>query len=217
MAIVCAFAASMAKDYALYGVFYEQRATLFDALPVDSTDIVMLGNSLTNGCEWHELLGLPNVKNRGITGDIVDGVANRLCSIINGKPAKIFLMIGVNDISHDLSADSIAEAYLALIDAIRTQLPQTRLYVQSCLPFNNSFGKYSRLQGKEQVARDINALVSAQASQMGFTWINLYDVFADEEGRLKSNLTNDGLHLLAPGYLLWRDCLAPYLTTDNDQ
>ena len=30
----------------------------------------MLGNSLTNGGEWHELLGNPKVVNRGISSDI---------------------------------------------------------------------------------------------------------------------------------------------------
>ena len=34
--------------------FYYQRASLFEILPADTTDIIMLGNSITNGCEWHE-------------------------------------------------------------------------------------------------------------------------------------------------------------------
>ena len=49
-----------------YTELWGQRATIFEALPVDTNDIVMLGNSLTHGCEWHELLGMPNVLNRGI-------------------------------------------------------------------------------------------------------------------------------------------------------
>ena len=37
--------------------FYYQRATLFEALPTSKSDIVFLGNSITNGGEWAELLG----------------------------------------------------------------------------------------------------------------------------------------------------------------
>lgn len=33
-----------------YSTFYEQRATLFEELPVTSKDIIFLGNSITNGC-----------------------------------------------------------------------------------------------------------------------------------------------------------------------
>ena len=32
-------------------VYYARRATLFDLLPVYSSDIIMLGNSLTDGAE----------------------------------------------------------------------------------------------------------------------------------------------------------------------
>lgn len=39
-----------------YSTFYYQRATLFEELPVTSKDIIFLGNSITNGGEWSELL-----------------------------------------------------------------------------------------------------------------------------------------------------------------
>ena len=55
-----------------YSTFYEQRATLFEELPVTSKDIIFLGNSITNGCEWAELFQNKNVKNRGISGDICE-------------------------------------------------------------------------------------------------------------------------------------------------
>ncbi len=45
-----------------YSTFYYQRATLFEKLPITSKDIVFLGNSITNGAEWCELLKNPNVK-----------------------------------------------------------------------------------------------------------------------------------------------------------
>ena len=100
----------------------------------------MLGNSITNGCEWAELLGNSNVVNRGISGDTVEGIQARLGSIIKAAPAKIFLMIGVNDVSHDLTADSIATSIGELVHRIRTQSPATKLYLQSLLPVNQSFG-----------------------------------------------------------------------------
>jgi len=104
-ALICAFAATAQQPEKKYTEFYYQRAALFDSLGVDSADIVLLGNSLTNGGEWDELLGMPNAVNRGISGDTTEGIADRLGSITRGKPAKIFLMAGVNDVSHDIPAD----------------------------------------------------------------------------------------------------------------
>ncbi|MCH5220897.1 MAG: sialate O-acetylesterase [Muribaculaceae bacterium] len=190
---------------------YYQRASLFAELGVDSTTIVMLGNSLTHGCEWHELLDNNKVVNRGINGDIAEGIDLRLNSILEGKPAKIFLLTGANDVSHDLTPDSIAFAIGALVDRIRTESPSTKLYLQSLLPINNSFGRYKKMAGKEQVIRDINTLLEPMAAEKGATWINLYPYFCDDEQNLRKDLTNDGLHLLAPGYLIWKEVIMPYI------
>lgn len=210
---VCALAAvaQTTPDKPKYTELYYQRASLFDVLGVDSTNIVFLGNSLTHGCEWHELLGMPNVVNRGINGDVVQGILERIDPIVNGHPAKIFLLSGANDVSHDLSADSIATAIGNLIDYIKTKSPSTRIYLQSMLPINNSFGRYKLMAGKEQVIRDINARLEPMAGEKGVRWINLYPYFCDADGNLRADFTNDGLHLLGPAYLVWRDIVMPYV------
>lgn len=194
-----------------FGELYYQRASLFDALGVDSTSIVMLGNSLTHGCEWHELFDNHRILNRGINGDIAEGISLRLDGILRGQPEKIFLLCGVNDVSHNLSADSIAEATEQIVRRIISESPHTKIYVQSLLPINNSFNRYKRLIGKEQVIRDINKLNKAMTQRYGITWIELYDSFADDNGNLRNDLTNDGLHLLAPGYMIWKEILLPYI------
>ena len=170
----------------------------------------MLGNSITHYNEWAELLDNPKVRNRGISGDVVQGIQDRLESVVEGHPAKIFLMIGVNDVSHDLTADSIVEAQLALIDRIMRETPQTKLYVQSVLPINNSFGRYKKLNGKEQVVRDINIKLRPEVEKRGLQWIELYSAMTDEEGNLRKDLTNDGLHLLPEAYEIWIEILRPY-------
>lgn len=191
--------------------FYEQRESLFELLPIDSTDIVFLGNSITNGCEWHELLGMPNIKNRGISGDIVGGVDDRLTTITSGHPSKIFLMIGINDVSHGLTADSIATSIVELVNRISAETPTTEIYVQSILPVDSSFGIYKNLTGRDELPAIINSKLAPMIEETGATWINLYPAFADGDGRLREAYTNDGLHLMGEGYLAWRDIILPYL------
>ncbi len=190
---------------------YGQRASLFAELPVDSTNIVMLGNSLTHYCEWHELLSNPKVLNRGISGDVAQGIYDRLGSILPGHPAKIFLMVGVNDISHDLSPDSICSLTEKIVDRIQRESPSTELYLQSCLPVNEKFKVYKGIWDKTPVVPLVNDAYRRMAAQKGITFIDLFSLFADENGSLREDLTNDGLHLTAPGYLLWRKALQPYL------
>ncbi len=190
---------------------YGQKASLFETLGVPEGSIVFLGNSLTGGCEWNELFHRTDIINRGISGDTADGIYERLESIVSGKSSKLFLMVGINDISHNLPADTIAEKTCRIIDYIREHSTNTKIYLQSCLPINNSFGRYKAIFGKEKEVPLLNDALMKVAKQRGVTWIDLYPLFADENGLLRTDLTNDGLHLLAPGYIIWRDKLMPYI------
>ncbi len=192
-------------------VYYARRATLFDLLPVYSSDIIMLGNSLTDGAEWNELFDNCHVKNRGIVGDIIPGFFERLEPILKGQPRKIFIMGGVNDISHGVSADSIVSAMTQVVTTIQTRCPKTEIYVQSMLPFNNDVRLWKLLKGREQVVVDGNKGLESMCQRLGVTFINLYPLFVGENGKMKPEYTNDGLHLMGGAYLIWRDALLPYI------
>lgn len=192
-------------------VYYARRATLFDLLPVYSSDIIMLGNSLTDGAEWNELFDNCHVKNRGIVGDIIPGFFERLEPILKGQPRKIFIMGGVNDISHGVSADSIVSAMTQVVTTIQARCPKTEIYVQSMLPFNNDVRLWKLLKGREQVVVDGNKGLESMCQRLGVTFINLYPLFVGENGKMKPEYTNDGLHLMGGAYLFWRDALLPYI------
>lgn len=192
-------------------VYYARRATLFDLLPVYSSDIIMLGNSLTDGAEWNELFDNCHVKNRGIVGDNIPGFFERLEPILKGQPRKIFIMGGVNDISHGVSADSIVSAMTQVVTTIQARCPKTEIYVQSMLPFNNDVRLWKLLKGREQVVVDGNKGLESMCQRLGVTFINLYPLFVGENGKMKPEYTNDGLHLMGGAYLIWRDALLPYI------
>ena len=201
-----------AQQWANDDPYYARRVTHFATLPpITRADIVMLGNSLTDGAEWNELLGNRHVKNRGIVGDIIQGLVDRLEPILEGKPKKLFILSGVNDVSHDVDGDSIGRVMEKLIVMVKQRCPRTKIYLQSMLPINNDFGRYKRLTGKEQVVLDGNRALQEVAQRQHVTWIDLFPLFADDEGKLRRDLTNDGLHLLGNGYLIWRDAILPYV------
>ena len=210
--VALACLSAKAQEKYVYNEFYYQRATLFELLPIKSTDIVFLGDSQTNGCEWAEMLGNPNVKNRGISSDVIQGFADRVQPIIDGEPAKIFILGGVNDVSHSISADSIATAMRNLVRKIKVGTPCTKIYLQSLLPIDNSFKRYKNLIGKEQVIVDANVLLKKMAEEEDIVWIDLFSKMVDPAtGAMRKGLSNDGLHLLGEGYFVWRDVVLPYV------
>ena len=206
-ALLCLTAVAQANQ----DPYYARRATLFDELPIGKKDIVMLGNSLTDGCEFNELLGNHHIKNRGIVGDIVQGMIDRIGPIIEGQPKKLFIMCGVNDISHGVTADSIARATERLIVMVKQGSPRTKIYLQSLLPFNNDVREWKLLKDRDNVVVEANALLEQVALRQGVTWLNLYPLFVDDQGHLRPDLTNDGLHLMGKGYLIWRDAIRPHI------
>ena len=185
--------------------YYKRFLQFMDEPAIGNKDIVMLGNSLTeNGGDWAARLGNKNVRNRGIIGDEVMGVYDRLHQILPGHPAKLFLLIGVNDVSHDLTTDTIVGMIRVTVERIQKESPDTKLYLQSLLPINESFGRYKRLAGKTNMIPEINKQLEELAKEKGLTYINLFPLFT-EKGRnvLRAELTTDGLHLKEEGYNIW--------------
>ena len=189
--------------------YYKRFLQFMDEPAITSKDIVMLGNSLTEGGgDWGKRLGKDNVINRGISGDEVMGVYDRLHQILPGKPAKLFLLIGVNDISHDLSTDSIVYRIDQTLTRIQKESPETKVYLQSLLPIDESFKRYKRLTNKTYQIPEINARLEVLAKEKKITFINLYPLFTEKGTNvLRKELTNDGLHLNDKGYQIWVDAI----------
>ena len=183
--------------------YWDQKTSLFDVLPVTSDDIVFLGNSITDGGEFAELFDMPNIKNRGIRSDVITGVEKRLTQVTSGHPAKIFLLIGINDVSHGLTVDQLATRYERLVKKIREQTPDTKLYIQSVMPINNDFNRYKNLKGREKVIPALNRRLQTIAAQTGAEYVALTKTRESTPNKLNPRYTNDGLHLNGPGYRAW--------------
>lgn len=188
-----------------------QRVTLFQNLPVHADDIVFIGNSLTDGAEWCELFPGYSIKNRGISGDTTDGVLKRMANITDGHPAKIFLLIGINDFARKQTPEEVAADLGKILEYITLFSPDTKVYVQSILPVNDFAHNFTGITARWKEVPAFNELYRAVAADNGATFIDLYPHFVDENGKLDAKYTNDGLHLLGNGYLHWAEILRPYI------
>lgn len=188
-------------------VEFEHRKSLYEQMAADTATIVFFGNSLTAQCDWAELLGRAQIRNRGIPGDRVSGLIDRLDNIVGLQPKQIFLMIGINDLLYSEPA-KVLSRYRELVQLIRQQLPDCHLYLQSVLPVNNSVrNTYIRNEDVEVLNEGIRQL----ASELHLPFIDLRPVMSDERGRLKETFTLDGVHLTGAAYREWGELIAPYL------
>lgn len=195
-----------------YSTFWHQRVSLFEKLAVTNEDILFVGNSITNGGEWAELFHNLKVKNRGISGDICMGVYDRLPSMLSGKPAKIFLMIGINDLGRGASPDSIICQTYRIIGKIQEESPKTAIYLQSILPVNESFGMFEGHTRQREIIAPLNLRLKQLAEKRKVIYIDLYSHFVEPgTDKLNPAYSNDGLHLMGAGYIKWAELVKPYI------
>ncbi len=191
--------------------YWHQRASLFRALPNKEQEIIFLGDSLIDGCNWSELLDDSRIINRGISGDTTQGVLARLDEVTESGPLKIFLMIGVNDLGRGNPPEQILNNLKLIIKRIKEDSPDTEIYCQSILPVNPDFKIFPEHTSKTEEIVYINKALSKSAGKMGFIFIDLFPFFSEKDSKLSSQYTNDGVHLNGQGYLVWKKTIEKHL------
>jgi lysophospholipase L1-like esterase len=190
---------------------HEFQVQLYQSYPHAKSDIVFLGNSITDRVDWNELLGMPNVHNRGISGDITFGVLERLDEVIEGKPAKVFILIGINDVSRNIPDSVIFKNYKKIVERIKVGSPHTKIYFQTLLPVNNEFTQFKNHYNKDEHILWLNEQMKTFQKEEGITVIDLHPHFLNSDKKLDKRYTLDGLHLNAEGYKVWAGILQKYL------
>lgn len=182
--------------------FQERLVSQFEVLPVVAGDLVFLGDSITEGGLWNELFPDVNSRNRGVGGDVTEGVLARLDPIISGQPGKVFLLIGTNDLAFGIPEDEVLQNIETIVDRIDSGSPDTQVFVQSVLPREASYR--ARVES-------LNAKLEERVEGKA-VWVDLYSSMLDErDGSLLDAYTNDELHLTGEGYIVWRDLIARFV------
>ncbi|MDX2414945.1 MAG: GDSL-type esterase/lipase family protein [Bacteroidales bacterium] len=173
-------------DSSRFSAYFWNSKDLFDNLPDIEGEIIFLGNSITDGAEWFELLSNPLCLNRGISGDVTEGVLLRLDAITKCQPAKVFIMIGVNDLALGHSNDYIISNYKKIIAIIAKESPATEIYLQSILPVNPASGMFTKHTDKSDRILEINLELEKLAENSKLQYIDINSNLADKQGFLKA-------------------------------
>ena len=187
---------------------YVNRMADFKRDPLKQHSIVFLGNSITQGGKWQELIPEKVVANRGIAGDNTYGILSRLNEVVKSKPEKIFLMIGINDIGNRLWEIALVKKnYGEIIDEIKRGTPDTKIYIQSLLPLNDRFLVNDRYKNKADTILKMNTELEILAMEKRVKYIDLHSLFHQGDNILEEKYSNDGIHLSPMGYTRWVDFL----------
>jgi len=178
---------------------------------IGHVDNVFLGNSITEGFDLEAYFLGHEFSNRGIVGDHIDGLIERLDnSALSLQPEKLFLMIGINDIGDKRSDDYLKEMFVTLIDTLIIGLPETEFYILSILPTTTRWKNCP----PDQIKR-INGFLALLALEKDLVFINLYPHFLADMQYLNPALTRDGLHPNQSGYDVMASKIRPALSIQD--
>lgn len=179
------------------------RQTQLAAVATQPQSIVFLGDSISEGGLWSEWFPEFTVSNRGVSGENAAQVLERIDGALN-NPKAVFLLIGTNDMASGWATSDIILGITKIVDAIEQRQPGTPVFVQSIMP---------RAVGFREEVIFLNSLLQELVDSRGpqVTYVDLWPVLATPEGALRTDYSEDKLHLNGAGYLAWTNLIRPLM------
>lgn len=194
---------------------YGMRLSAFGMQKVNAEDILLIGDEVIHGGEWHELFRSAKVKNRGTgwgwPGPGIADVTREIPVILKGRsdneePQKIFLSVGAADINGTAALSTLKDSYDKMVQAVRELAPNTEIYIQSVLPFAASATNTSRTEPFNEMLKEIAGKYEK------VTYVDTYTEMADNHAARSTYFT--GNYLYGKGYVKLAQILAQYMGDD---
>jgi lysophospholipase L1-like esterase len=166
--------------------------------------VVFLGDSITDYWKLADYFPGKAYINRGIDGQTTSQMLVRFRQdVLNLHPRVLVVLAGTNDVAgvtghirnEDLEANYMSIAELA-------RLHQIRVIFSSLLPVHNytEDAKESfALRPSERILA-LNSWLKNYCAKNGLVYLDYFSALVDDKGRLKRDLSDDGLHPNASGY-----------------
>ena len=135
------------------------------------------------------------------------------------NPTKIFLLIGINDIAYDTSAENVDETLnniKTIIKNLKNNRKNAKLYVESIYPINRELNKNKINEDINETIINMNSEIKSICKENKSIYINMHDELTDDDGNFSEDYTNDGIHPNTLGYAKITRVLTPYIFEGYD-
>jgi lysophospholipase L1-like esterase len=192
----------------IFQMHYTNRVQNFREQNRIFENVVLVGDSITEGFDVAKWFPNRRVLNRGIGADVIGnalpadderGVLKRMNeSFFDCAARDAFLLIGINDLGDSRTPETIEAGYREILKRTKKEAPTLRLHIQSVLPTRGAHAKHNAN------VLDVNERLQKFAKEFGYDYIDLHSQMMDDKGELKAEFTADGLHLNDAGYKVWK-------------
>jgi lysophospholipase L1-like esterase len=170
--------------------------------------VVMIGDSITEGFNTKKYFPNDIVVNKGVSGDSTVECLDRISSAwFTPVPNLVFICIGTNDFARDRTDQFVLTNTKTIIEKVRQFAPESKIFLTSIFPTRENAPRPN-----ERIT-DYNRQLKKLSDNLGILYFDIHSHFVDEEGMLKKEFTEDGLHLTEEGYKNWSNVLSALLYT----
>lgn len=192
------FAAAMENYYnAKVESFTEENKSIIPG----ETEVVFIGDSLTDGYDlsvyYPDLITL----NRGIGGDTTIGLEKRLqVSLYEVQPKVVVMLIGANNLG------TMFDNYENILISLKKNLPYSKIILISLTSMGDNWGRNNHLAAYN------NVKIRALAEKYGYEFVDVYTPLLNfETDEIYAEYTTDGGHLTHEGYVILTGEIRPVI------
>lgn len=194
---------------------YKSDNTKLNNVDNQGNRIVFLGDSITEG--WSGAVPEffqqhPNYINRGIGGQTSGQALLRLRQdVINLKPQKLVLLIGINDVAENNGPYNEDETFGNILSILElAKVYKIKPIVCSITPANTFIWRKS-IENVDKKIISLNNRLKDYAMKHKITYCDYHSALKNDENGTKSEYTTDGVHLTTKGYELMIQTLNKFL------
>lgn len=173
----------------------------------NTPSVIMLGNSLIRHGKWDSLLNRKDVINRGISGDNLKCICERLAYLKNSTAKIIFVEGGINDIPGN-NVDTLYNYYKQIVNFWQTKnkIPVINLVLYISPKAGVKFPSRTDYKLINTTVKNLNDKLRSFAIDNKIEFIDLNPLLSNEQSlQLEDKYTTDGVHLTTEAYKIWSE------------
>ena len=118
----------------------------------------------------------------------------------NKKYAKIYVMLGINEVGYDIGKTT--EKYKELVEFIKDRQPKAKVFIQANLHVTKGRSDRDKVVNNANI-NQLNKSISRIADNKKVFYMDVNQLFDDGYGNLSKDKSDDDTHLYAKHYIEW--------------
>ncbi|MBQ8922532.1 MAG: hypothetical protein IJ060_10325 [Oscillospiraceae bacterium] len=153
--------------------------------------------------------GLDTYKIDKATSEVEGTKGQKFANVLAAKDyGKVYIMLGINELGYD--RNTTKQNFMNLVSRIKTACPDAIIYIHGNLHVSHKRADRDSIVNNVQI-NEYNSFLASLADHVTTFYLDANPLFDAEDGYMRSDYTNDGVHPFAKHYAAWKEYLMTHV------